>query len=190
MLPLAWDAFWSKWAIFAGMAAAPLFVLFAGVRRVWVRALIGAVHTVPHVFVLALAVGVSAWLLVGVVGIPAWTIAIAALAAVLAAPFGAGILGLYLALADLAYSASPDRLQGLDRHANEVFSCQGIEDWKSFLRFHVDREGRLTIYPIGIERVARRRELRFDPTDEPGAPYFTIPEEVRAQLIEDPVVCE
>jgi Calcineurin-like phosphoesterase len=189
VLPLAWDAFWSKWAIFAAMAAAPLFVLFAGVRRVWIRALIGAAHTVPHVFVLALAVGVSAWLLVGVLGFPAWTIAIAALAAVLTAPLGAAILGLYLALADLTYSASPDRLQGLDRHSNEVFSCQGIEDWKSFLRFHVDREGRLTIYPIGIERVARRRELRFDPTDEPGAPYFTVPDEVRANLIEDPIVC-
>ena len=82
------------------------------------------------------------------------------------------------------------RLAGLDRHSNEVFSCQGIQDWKSFLRFHVAPDGRLTIYPIGIEHVARPREVRFNRTDEPGAPYFTIPEEVRAQLIEDPVVCE
>jgi hypothetical protein len=188
VLPLTWDAFWSKWAIFAAMAAAPLFVLFSGVRKVWVRALIGAVHTVPHIFVLALAVAVSAWLLVGVFGAPAWTIAIAALAAVLAAPLGGAILGLYLALADLAYSASPDRLTGLDRHANEVFSCQGIEDWKSFLRFHVDRDGRLTIYPVGVQRVARPDEVQFNRTDDPGAPYFTLPDEVRAQLIEDPVV--
>jgi hypothetical protein len=190
VLPLARDAFWGRWGIFAAMAAAPLFVLFAGVRRVWVRALIGWAHTVPHVLVLALAVAVSAWLLVGLLGAPAWTIAIAALAAALAAPLGAAVLGLYLALADVAYSRSPDRLRGLDRHANEVFSCQGIEDWKSFLRFHVGPDGRLTIYPIGIERVARARELRFNRTDEPRAPYFTVPDEVRAQLIEDPVVCD
>ena len=135
-------------------------------------------------------VAVSAWLWVGVLDLPAWTIAIAALAGVLTAPFGAALLGLYLALADLAVSLLGERLAGLDRHANEVFSCQGIEDWKSFLRFHVAPDGRLTIYPIGIERVARPREVRFNRTDEPGAPYFTIPEEVRAQLIEDPVVCE
>ena len=51
-------------------------------------------------------------LLVGVLSIPAWTIAIAALAAVLAAPFGAGILGLYLALADLASRPRPIACRG------------------------------------------------------------------------------
>ncbi len=184
------DSVWSTWGILAAMAAAPLFVLFAGGRRMWLRALVGAVHTVPHVLVLALMVAVSAWLWVGLLELPAWTIAIAALAGALTAPFGAALLGLYLAFADLAVSLLGKRLAGLDRHSNEVFSCQGIEDWKSFLRFHVATDGRLTIYPIGIERVARPREVRFNRTDQPGAPYFTIPEEVRAQLIEDPVVCE
>ena len=184
------ESVWSTWGILAAMAAAPLFVLFAGGRRMWLRALVGAVHTVPHVLVLALMVAVSAWLWAGLLELPAWTIAIAALAGALTAPLGAALLGLYLALADLAVSLLGKRLAGLDRHSNEVFSCQGIEDWKSFLRFHVATDGRLTIYPIGIERVARPREVRFNRTDQPGAPYFTIPEEVRAQLIEDPVVCE
>jgi hypothetical protein len=190
VLPLAWDALSGRWAIFAAMAAAPLFVLFAGVRRVWVRSLIGIAHTIPHVLLLSLAVGASAWLVVGLLGLPAWTIAVAAVAAALAAPFGAALLGLYLAVADLAYSSSPERLKGLDRHANEVFSCQGIEDWKSFLRFHVDRDGRLTMYPVGIQRVARAKELGFDGTAEPGAPYFTLPDDVRAELIEEPIVCD
>jgi Calcineurin-like phosphoesterase len=69
------------------------------------------------------------------------------------------------------------------KHANEVFASQGIADYKNFLRLHLDRDGRLTVYPFGVERVCRRwKETepgtgpRFAPRDEPP----------KATLIDEP----
>src|SRR5690606_41946410 len=44
---------------------------------------------------------------------------------------------------------------------NELFAAQGIEDYKSFLRLHIARDGSLTIYPVGTDRVCRH--WRADP---------------------------
>ena len=38
---------------------------------------------------------------------------------------------------------------------NELFAGQGIEGYKSFLRLHIAPDGALTLYPIGVDRVAR-----------------------------------
>jgi Calcineurin-like phosphoesterase len=176
------DALSSSKTLFAAMLLIPLFVLFAAGHGLFPRLLLGVPHALAHLaLVLGLVLAVAqVWDRYGVV--------VALLAALVATPFGGALLGLYLALADAVYGRL--RLEGLNRHANEAFSCQAIEDWKSFLRFHIDRDGRLTIYPIGIDRVARPDEIRFQATDEPGAPYFAIPESVGVQLIEDPVACE
>lgn len=40
-------------------------------------------------------------------------------------------------------------------HANEVFAGQGIADYKHFLRFRIDPAGRLTMWAVGLEQVAR-----------------------------------
>ena len=42
------------------------------------------------------------------------------------------------------------------RHSEEAFSGLKIEDFKHFLRLHVDRAGQLTIWPIKIHRVPQR----------------------------------
>lgn len=42
------------------------------------------------------------------------------------------------------------------RHDNEAFSALKIEDYKNFLRMHIDTNGNLTIYPIKIEKVPRK----------------------------------
>ena len=42
------------------------------------------------------------------------------------------------------------------RHSEEAFSGLRIEDFKHFLRLHVGADGRLTIWPVKIERVPRR----------------------------------
>ena len=178
------DTFTSPRTLFAAMVLIPLFVLFAAGRSPLARALLGLLHALAHLL-LALTV-VVAWAHVW----DRYGLVVAAIAAAVATPLGGALIGAYLALSDLAYSVAPKRLEGLDRHANEAFSCQGIEDWKSFLRFHIGTDGRLTIYPIGIDRVARARDLSFDGTDDPGAPYFRVSDRVRAQLIEDPVVCD
>ncbi|HZA88747.1 MAG TPA: metallophosphoesterase [Solirubrobacterales bacterium] len=59
------------------------------------------------------------------------------------------------------------------KHANEVFAGQAIADYKNLLRLHFDRDGRLTVYPLGVERICRRWDLteagtgpRFAPRDE------------------------
>lgn len=59
---------------------------------------------------------------------------------------GPFIMGVYLLVS----------LNVFKRHSNEAFSSLRIEDWKSFLRFHIDSEGTLTIYPIGIGVIPRR----------------------------------
>jgi hypothetical protein len=175
------DALWSSRTLFAAMILIPVFVLFAAGKGLLTRLLLGVPHALAHLaLVLSLVVAFAhGWDRYGVV--------VALLAALVGTPLGGALLGLYLAVADVVYGRW--RLKGLNRHANEAFSCQAIEDWKSFLRFHIGHDGRLTIYPIGIERVARSGDVGFNATDEPGASYFTIPDSVGAQLIEDPVVC-
>lgn len=90
--------------------------------------------------------------------------------------FGGLIMGIYLLLS----------LNFFGRHGNEAFSSLGLEDWKNFLRLHIDDQGHLTIYPIGIRRVPRKWKWRTEGTgpelvcDDPRA---TDPE-----LIEMPIV--
>lgn len=96
---------------------------------------------------------------------------------------GAVIMGLYLWLSNRILGA----------HTNEVFSCQGIPDYKHFLRFHLTKDG-LTIYPIGVKKVPRSWDLWMDKnagsTPEPSTEWIVPKREGsqnRAFLIEDPV---
>ena len=79
-------------------------------------------------------------------------------------------------------------------NSNEVFSCQSIPDFKSFLRCHIDEEGVLRIYPIGIERVPRRWRRRWTSTDRsPGSPEMPtdmepVEDSLVAHLLEPPIV--
>ena len=59
---------------------------------------------------------------------------------------GSWILGLYLMTSLAVYG----------RHANEAFSALRIQDFKQFLRLRIDPQGGLSIFVIGIDRVARR----------------------------------
>lgn len=58
---------------------------------------------------------------------------------------GSFIMGLYLFVS----------LHFFGRHDNEAFSALKIEDYKNFVRLHIDKEGKLTIYPLKIEKVPR-----------------------------------
>src|SRR5262249_10465114 len=53
---------------------------------------------------------------------------------------------------------------------NELFSAQAIIDSKSFLRLHIDRAGKLTIYVVGVPRVSRR--WAANPDGQPHAPWL------------------
>lgn len=74
----------------------------------------------------------------------------------------------------------------LPKQLNDVFSALAVEDYKNFLRLHVDAQGKLTLYPIGVRRVPRRWQLNPDP--DAGAPFLVPREELKAELIEPPLV--
>src|SRR6185312_2469632 len=68
---------------------------------------------------------------------------------------------------------------------NEAYSSQRIEHYKNFLRIHLRPDGALSVYAVGIRRVAR---WRFDPRADRRKPYFR-PRDgkpPRVHLIEDP----
>jgi hypothetical protein len=93
---------------------------------------------------------------------------------------GPFLFAVYLLLAHLA-------LRGLaEKHANEVFACQSIEGWKNFLRLHVHRDGKLTIYPVGIESVPTN--WRLVGNGAPEDPWFEPDgQELEWRLIEGPI---
>lgn len=73
-------------------------------------------------------------------------------------------------------------------NVNELYAGQAIEDYKSFLRLHIDREGMLTIYPIAVDRVVRR--WRADPSGAPHAPWIVPTEPIRLRFAELPITLE
>ncbi|MDQ4088752.1 MAG: metallophosphoesterase, partial [Actinomycetota bacterium] len=59
-------------------------------------------------------------------------------------------------------------------------------DYKNFLRLHIDTDGTLTVYPVGIDRVGRKWELRPDAAAD--APWFApVSDDARPHLIEAPI---
>jgi hypothetical protein len=101
-------------------------------------------------------------------GLDSWGFAVVAsvVVAVLGGPAGATAVGLYLAAA----SAVP----GVDAHANEAFAAARITAYKGFLRMHVDPDGALTVYALGIPRAVPRRDWAAVPeADDPEAAWIT-----------------
>jgi Calcineurin-like phosphoesterase len=138
--------------VLVGLIAA--VVLFTDTHSKLQRGVGGILHGLTHLG----AMLVAGW--VGARMAEAWwpdalhewigTLAGLALGGAVAAPV---ILGLYLLIS----------LNLLRRHGNEAFSSLRIQDWKSFLRLHIDERGVVRIYPIGIRRVPRRWRAAGDP---------------------------
>ena len=51
----------------------------------------------------------------------------------------------------------------LGRHPNEGFSSMAIEDYKSFLRLRIGKDGGLTIFPIGLRKVPKNGTMPAPP---------------------------
>ncbi|MGH8867344.1 MAG: metallophosphoesterase [Actinomycetes bacterium] len=139
---------------------------------------------------------VAPWLLVAVEVL----VALVALAALVIVPYGDGTLGLFEALATLAVLAGAAGLVGaqvfagwllafdhVPAYRGWIFSGQGIEDHKGFLRMHIGRDGALTLHPVVVDKICH--DWRADPGAEPGAawvvPSGAVP---AARLVEPPVV--
>lgn len=67
------------------------------------------------------------------------------------------------------------------RHDNEAFSALKIEDYKNFLRLHIDGGGKLTIYPIKIEKVGRE----WIHQEQNGNESYKPKNDLKAELIEE-----
>jgi hypothetical protein len=67
---------------------------------------------------------------------------------------------------------------------NELFAAQSIVDSKSFIRLHINDEGQLTLYPIGVDRVCRKWTVR--PDDPVDQPWLQPAHAVGTALIEPP----
>ena len=74
----------------------------------------------------------------------------------------------------------------LGYHGNEAFAPLHHMDQKNFLRLHIDGDGVLTVYPVGIDRVCRRWKFRPQAAaHEPWlAPVKTV---AKPHLIETPI---
>lgn len=68
---------------------------------------------------------------------------------------------------------------------NELFAGQGIEDYKGFLRLHFGRDGSLTIYPIGLDKVGRKWVPQ--PMRAAHTPWLDPAKPLTPKLIEDPI---
>ncbi|OGT35545.1 MAG: hypothetical protein A3F11_12010 [Gammaproteobacteria bacterium RIFCSPHIGHO2_12_FULL_37_14] len=90
---------------------------------------------------------------------------------------GSYIMGVYLFIS----------LNLFGRHSNEAFSSLAIQDWKNFIRIKIDSSGELTIYPVGIRRVARKWKIRDSEASGPNM----LPDDSKAtnpELIENPII--
>jgi Calcineurin-like phosphoesterase len=72
------------------------------------------------------------------------------------------------------------------KHPTHAFSCQRLEDYRSFLRIKVERDGALTIYPVGVRRVPRKWRLAHDRASHEPA-FEPIDRPIKAELIEAPI---
>ncbi len=141
-----------------GRVAGPLlvllgFVLFTDTHAWWYRRVAGSLHAAAHLGA-AYGLGVAGASVAATVPEVPWLTASGMVTPLVvgAALFGGGwvvgslLMGIYLLVS----------LNAFGRHANEAFSSLRIEDYKHFLRLHIDGDGRLRIFPVGIRRVPRR----------------------------------
>lgn len=151
-----------------------------GWRRYTVKTLMAAVHTVAQVLAVV-GVALLAITLAGAMADGAWFTAVASLFAF----FGGGLA---CSLVFGAYLAAANGLPGVRAHGNETFAAARITSHKSFLRMHLDREGRLTVHSLGIPQAVT--EWRPDPdNDDPEAAWLVPAEgELRPHLIERIVI--
>jgi len=164
-------------ALWLGLVAA-LFVVFTDTASKPYKVLGGLAHAAAHGTALFF-VGWGAALAANAIapGPPLATFATGGLLVFAGGwALGSVVTGLYLLVS----------LNAFGRHSEEAFSSLRIEDWKHFLRLHVAPDGRLTIYPVRIDRVPRRWRRRR--AEDPSPSLVQPSEPFEPGLIEPPIV--
>ncbi len=90
---------------------------------------------------------------------------------------GAEIMGTYLLIS----------LNVFHRHCTEGFSGLAIQDYKNFMRLAIAKDGSLTIYPVGIDRVPRKWREQDVPATEPRFVADDTDPRYTPRLIEPPI---
>jgi hypothetical protein len=126
-----------------------IFTFFTDTHSRWYRMVGGLTHALTHLLA-AFAIGWSALLFTTkTLDLPYGNVAqlllSGAITFTVGGYVGAFIMGLYLLIS----------VQLFGRHSEQAFSALRIEDYKSWLRLKIDRQGDLTIHAMGIERVPR-----------------------------------
>jgi hypothetical protein len=133
------------------LAVIAAFVFFTDTHVRWYRILGGIAHALTHFAVALVLAWAALYCTVKMAGMTFGSIAqMAGAGAMMLAGgwlLGGFVMGMYLFLS----------LSLFGRHANEAFSALRIADFRNFLRLKIDAGGSLTIYAIGIERVARAK---------------------------------
>ena len=92
---------------------------------------------------------------------------------------GAFIFGFYWAITSVLFGMHQD-----------AFSALAVQDYKNFLRMKFEKDT-LTIYPIALDRVPRRKEWRANPKTDGGVddpmPLLVPKRDMRPRLIHDPI---
>ena len=141
---------------------------------------LGLAHAVAHLVTVIVVIEVAAAVCSGL-GLEgaAFAALFLVLVGVVGGLVGSWVLAAYLLVADAGFGLND----------NELFASQRNRDRKGFLRLHVDEDGALTIYAVGVDRTPRRWWLRPEGSD--ADPWFE-PEDgpVAAHLIEEPIRVE
>lgn len=100
------------------------------------------------------------------------------------------LVGVFGGLASsFAFSAYLWLTNHFGMHDNEAYAPLHHKNYKHFLRFHIDHDGALTMFPIAVDRVGRR--WRLAPHAAPQAPWFEADgPEPQPHLIEEPLVLQ
>lgn len=145
------------------------------------KTLMGTVHAVMHLaaflFVALLAIDMAGFADDG--WFTFWSFLFTALLGGIA---GGVVMGIYL----VASIATP----GWEAHGNEAFSAVRLTCNKNFLRMHIDRDGLLHLYPVGLDRSVLRWKPDPDNAD-PEAPWLApVGPPPAPHLIEAPIVID
>jgi hypothetical protein len=194
--PLAQPDSFLRWSghIAASVASSPMFVIvalgfwgalfqYADAKTAPGKALLGAVHAIPHLLlVLALTsflIPLNA-ILFGAQpgGIPSFLITLVEFLGI-GGFVGASIWGAYLSKV----------CREVALHTNDAFSAMRLDSFRHFLRLRITNET-LTIYPIGLDAAPRRKDWSINPQggQSQNEPLVVPKSALQPRLIENPIV--
>ncbi len=173
------------------MVLAAALIAFADTATLRGRVTVGLAHWLAHLLLMVAVLWGTARLLAGLdltlavefvffrFRLTGFALVYVAIVTVAGGYLGSQLFALYLFVMHITRG----------HHPTHAFSCQRIEDHRSFLRIKVERDGALTIYPIGVRTVPRKWRLVHD--RKPHEPAFEpVDRPLEAHLIEAPIRIE